>query len=474
MTKAGVYQATLTVTDGKGGENAQSMEITAGNEAPVLSFDIKKGNKSFYFPNKTFDYEVKVQDKEDGSLADGRIVPEQVSVKIDYLPEGYDKIEIAQGHRSADASATKIKGLKFIEASDCKACHAQNKKSIGPSYLDVAMKYKGSKTALETLTKKIIAGGSGVWGEVPMAGHPQLSTEDAAEMTKYILSLSNASADKSLPTKGSFTTKTSSKDKGNGTYILRAAYQDQGFNGIPSLTSEQVYTLRNSKVPPHNFDKFEDINKMTFNGNAFCIPTKSGAYMVLNQVDLTNIAILEIIASAPTSQLVAAGGKVELRLDSPTGQLIAETPFLEPSDGFGGKPLQANVKPTEGVHDVYLVFVNPKADGRSLMVVTGVEFKQQTETSMAKPVQEAKTDMGDYAGKYKMQGLPFDYIEFSVKDNKLIMNANGQGGEIAPTDTPDKYDADGKAMVIFIRNEANKISGVKMEAMGMSFEGKRE
>ena len=474
LTKAGIYQATLTVTDSKGGISTQSMELTAGNEPPVLSFDMPKSNKTFYFANKSFDYEVKVKDKEDGSLADGSITPEQVSVKIDYLPEGFDKIEMAQGHRSADASTTKIKGLKFIEANDCKACHAKDKKSIGPAYVQIAKKYQGSKIAMETLTKKIIAGGSGVWGEVPMAGHPQLSTDDAAEMTKYILSLSNETAEKSLPTKGSFTTKISPKDKGQGTYILRAAYQDQDANGIPSLTSEQTYALRNAKVPPHNFDKYDEVNKMSFGGNALCIPSKSGAYMALNKADLSNILFIDIMASAPVAQLNAAGGKIEVRLDSPKGQLVGETPFLEASGGFGGgSPLRANIAKTEGLHDVYLVFQNPKADGRSLMVVTGVEFKQADTLSVA-PVEEAKANIEDYVGKYKMTGLPFDYIEVTTNDGKVIMNAGGQGGPINATDTPDKYDADGKATLYFIRDDVKKVTGIKIEAMGFNFKGKKE
>ena len=53
-----------------------------------------------------------------------RLRPEQVSVNIDYLAEGFDKTEIAQGHRTADASAEVLKGKKLIEAGDCKACHS--------------------------------------------------------------------------------------------------------------------------------------------------------------------------------------------------------------------------------------------------------------------------------------------------------------------------------------------------------------
>ncbi|MEO7988540.1 MAG: ThuA domain-containing protein, partial [Chryseolinea sp.] len=276
LAKADVYKATLTVSDGKGGVSTQSLELTAGNEPPVLVFDMGKSNKSFYFPNGTFNYEVKVNDKEDGSLANGKIKPEQVSVNIDYLAEGFDKIEIAQGHRSADASATYVKGMKLIAANDCKACHSVDKKSIGPTYNDVSQKYKGKASSVELLTKKVISGGSGVWGEVPMAGHPQLSAADASEMVKYILSLADEKAKvKSLPIKGTYTTKLKPGDKGVGVYILRASYRDNGANGLPPLSSEETFTLRNPKISPHKFDEFSFVNKMSFGGNELAIPTKS-------------------------------------------------------------------------------------------------------------------------------------------------------------------------------------------------------
>ena len=215
---------------------------------------------------------------------------------------------------------------------------------------------------------------------------------------------------------------------------------------------------------------------MTFSGNSFCIPTKSGAYMALNKIDLTSITNLEIIASTPIARLNAAGGKIEVHLGSPTGKLIGESEFIEPSDkgGFGGTPVRANIAPTEGVHDVYIVFVNPKSEGRSLMVVTGIEFKTAAAEAVTKPVEAVKTNIEDYVGKYKMTGLPFDYIEISVKEGKVIMNAGGQGGPVNPTDTPDKYDAEGKAVLNFIRNDVRKVTGLQMEAMGFKFEGKKE
>ncbi|OJW76276.1 ThuA domain-containing protein [Spirosoma sp. 48-14] len=378
LAKPGVYKATLTVNDGKGGVATQSMDITVGNEAPVLSLDMPGANKSFFVPNKPFAYDVKVSDKEDGTLGKG-IDPEQVAVNIDYLPEGFDKVAIAQGHRSADAGALLATGKKLIEGSDCKACHSINKKSIGPAYADVAKKYKGDNSALERLTKKVIAGGAGVWGETPMSAHPQLAAADASEMVKYVLSLSSESATNALPAKGNYTAKIPAGDKGKGVYIVRASYEDKGAKGLPSLRSEQTFMLRNAMMDAHGFDTYDNVNKMSYGGNNLAIPAKSGAYMGIKQVDLAGVSEFRVMAMAPKPQLNAVGGKVELHLDSPTGKLIGESAMLEPSEKLDFKPSQLTIPvkipaPADSKpHDVYLVFVNPAKAAGTLMVVMGAE-----------------------------------------------------------------------------------------------------
>ncbi len=80
------------------------------------------------------------------------------------------------------------KGESLIANSDCKSCHALDKKSVGPSYKEVAKHYKDNEDAHAILVKKIINGGSGVWGEVAMAAHPGLKEEDVNEMVTWILS----------------------------------------------------------------------------------------------------------------------------------------------------------------------------------------------------------------------------------------------------------------------------------------------
>lgn len=81
------------------------------------------------------------------------------------------------------------KGRELISKSDCLTCHKENDRLIGPAYAEVAKKYENNAKNIEYLAGKIIEGGSGVWGEIPMTPHPDLSKDDAAEMAKYVLSI---------------------------------------------------------------------------------------------------------------------------------------------------------------------------------------------------------------------------------------------------------------------------------------------
>ncbi|TDE43253.1 c-type cytochrome [Flavobacterium rhamnosiphilum] len=80
-------------------------------------------------------------------------------------------------------------GEKLIAKSDCIGCHKLDKKLIGPSYLDIAKKYPVNEKNVSYLSGKIIKGGSGVWGTIPMAAHGSLKKEEAKSMAKYILSI---------------------------------------------------------------------------------------------------------------------------------------------------------------------------------------------------------------------------------------------------------------------------------------------
>lgn len=91
---------------------------------------------------------------------------------------------------TAALSADDEKALTLISQSGCApTCHAIDKKVIGPSYVDVAKKYEATDANIDKLADKIINGGQGVWGDVPMNPNPALSKDDAKLVVKYILSL---------------------------------------------------------------------------------------------------------------------------------------------------------------------------------------------------------------------------------------------------------------------------------------------
>jgi cytochrome c len=92
---------------------------------------------------------------------------------------------------STDVSASDLiaQGESLVKASDCKTCHHVANKIIGPSHTDVAKKYEFTKANVEYLAGKIIAGGAGIWGDVPMTAHADLAQADAEKMARYVLSL---------------------------------------------------------------------------------------------------------------------------------------------------------------------------------------------------------------------------------------------------------------------------------------------
>jgi cytochrome c len=97
--------------------------------------------------------------------------------------------QVTVDNGAASVSTGSAKGEQLISGSDCLTCHKVDVKIVGPSYVDVANKYEATEANIEMLAGKIINGGSGSWGEIPMAPHSALSSDDAKEMVKYILSL---------------------------------------------------------------------------------------------------------------------------------------------------------------------------------------------------------------------------------------------------------------------------------------------
>src|SRR5687768_17439614 len=114
--------------------------------------------------------------------------------KAESEKDEYGEYETAE--KAKDAKADQAlpddlikQGQALTDASDCKTCHHQTNKLIGPAHAEVAKKYEFTQANVTYLAGKIMNGGSGVWGEIPMTPHVDLSQADAEKMAMYVLSL---------------------------------------------------------------------------------------------------------------------------------------------------------------------------------------------------------------------------------------------------------------------------------------------
>jgi cytochrome c len=88
---------------------------------------------------------------------------------------------------SAGLASPALADLALAQSKNCMSCHAVDKKLIGPSFKDVAAKYKDNKGAVDLLAGKIVKGGSGVWGPIPMPANTQVNEADAKKLAAWVL-----------------------------------------------------------------------------------------------------------------------------------------------------------------------------------------------------------------------------------------------------------------------------------------------
>jgi cytochrome c len=378
LTKAGVYMATLTVTDAKGAKNSKSVQIIAGNEAPDVKVSLA-GNSSFFFNNQPVNYTVNVTDKEDGSLEDGTIKADQIAISVNYASEGFDLAELTQAQRSVDASTKFAVAQAIMSHSDCKNCHNVNTPNIGPKFSEISAKYKGNATEIERLAHTIIKGGSGHWNKpIAMPAHPAIALADARTIVDYIINSTDNNIN-TMPAKGSYTIKTPEGDNGKGTFIIRAAYTDKGNKNIPKQTSESTIALRAPQVAAANAPiiKGASVKVNGLDGSTNVVARANG-YIGFNKLDMTGIKQLQFGATASALEN-NPGGNIEVRLDLPTGPLLGQV-AVEVLDQKPKTPvfLKTDVKETTGRHDVYFVFKNDKAKSiEALLLLNSIVFDDE-------------------------------------------------------------------------------------------------
>lgn len=341
--RKGTFTVQLTVTDAKGGKASETASIYAGNEAPKVKMELTKGNKTFFFPNEEINYNVSVNDSEDGSLENGKISASHVNVSMNYAADGFTFPK--KGQPTVPQNGIGIKGGMIVNANDCYHCHSINQKSIGPTFTQIAQRYKGDAKAEEMLAKKVITGGGGAWGPVAMSAHPELSPDDAKKMISFILNLAQAPP-KSLPVTGNHTLQLPTRLSAKGVYVLYANYSDKGANGLPSATGEDAIVLRSPWLLPSQADFRKGSTNVKIpnpKGEAELLQGK-GAYIGFRAIDLTDIRQIEFLG--------AGSDTLQIHIDAPDGKFIGQT---RPMEGGNESEQKITVEATKGEHDIYFV-----------------------------------------------------------------------------------------------------------------------
>ena len=323
-TEAGEYKISVNVKD-EGGESAKSetVAVVVGNSRPEVAIAITSGNTSFYVPGQPVNYEVSVTDEESNSID-----PANIFVSVDYL-EGMDKVAMSQGHQQVSAVVT---GKALTQAMDCKVCHKEGEASIGPNYTAVAEKYATDDKAMSYLQKKIVQGGSGVWGEVVMAAHPNITSDESRQIATYILSLADNGNQKiSLPPKGSV--KAEATSPGN-LMVLTASYTDNGAEGTIPLTGSTSVALASNTLGFSESTVTDGLMPVTFGGQDLLLLQGEKGWFEVDDVDLTGVNTIILAAGWQEAPKVAYD--FDVRLGSPDGEIIGTGTLAVQSSGTPG------------------------------------------------------------------------------------------------------------------------------------------
>lgn len=353
LETAGNFNVELTVTDGQGGSVTRTTPVVVGNTMPTVRF-LTPQDGDFFTPGKALDFKVAAQDAEDGtSEAKPAEFAARTLVTSAFLP--------------ADGKAVAVDpGLSLMRQSDCFNCHAVETQLVGPSFVAIADKYRKQPGADDLLNKKVRLGGSGVWGQIPMLAHPQHTEDEVAIMLRWMLALEKGKGGPTL-TRGLEGQLTAPKDNKPGTLLLEAVVTDAGAGAAGPLTGKGIVRLRHRKLEAETAEITGGKNTGKAIGS-----TQHGATLKFANLNLADTKNIKINASAGGG---AKGSQIEVRLDSPTGPIVATVDIAHTGDWGKFTQNKAKLTPTPGRHDVYLVLTHPKKSG-GLMNVDWVEFSQ--------------------------------------------------------------------------------------------------
>lgn len=357
--EAGEHEVRLLVEDSQGAVAKASARISVGNAPPEIRL-ITEGNCSFYWDSLV--YRVEVEDQEDGSLSDGQIAKDEVQLRFTFQPTEKASNPTGNIHDLLD-------GKLLVEENGCVACHSLNTRSLGPSYTEVALRYRDQENR-DMLVQKIIQGGEGNWNMGrAMPAHQFIEEAEVKKMVSYILSLANQPNTEKAGASGVLVFDHSKEDN-TGKYHLEISYEDRGGEKVGPIKSRREYIFMSPKLSAQAADYWQGVAQRV---NGISLVQESGAYLLYQNIDLRNISNIEVRLKAMLS------GKLEVRLHAPDGPIAGSIPIAQNAAWHGVViPLQ----PTDTRQDIYFVFQAEPSDSPSNLFMLDTFHFQRTVTAL--------------------------------------------------------------------------------------------
>ncbi len=350
FTKPGNAVVELTVTDALGAATKKTANVVVGNSVPELRFETPQ-NGDFFTPGKPVSYKVSVKDFEDG---DSATQAEAMGARV---------VMEARWLKSADEKSNIDPGMALAKQSDCFNCHQVEQRLVGPSYLEVAERYKGVSGALEASVLRVRNGSSGVWGPIPMLAHQQHTSDEIAQMVSWVFSLERGKTGGAGGQRGIGGEAEAPKDGGLKIAFLEASYTDNGRAEAPPLTGKTRVELRTRRIEAESADILGC--KSMGSGGASgkkCL----GSIAHGNSASFKNIPLNQVGGFTCRVAAGGAGGKIELHAGAMDGPLLGEFDVQPTGTWDTWVELKAGLRPVANAPeraDVFAVFVNPGKGG---------------------------------------------------------------------------------------------------------------
>jgi len=367
FNQPGVYTIELEVKDGAGATDVTSLPVIVGNARPVVEFALPKAG-DFFTPGEPIRFRLIVRDKEDGTSDEEQAEEDGWHFIEATAPNRLSVESIAVSSASAAEALNSSPGLALIRKSDCFNCHVVNRPLVGPSFLDIANKYRDQPHQLEQSVNRVLQGSTGVWGKVGMLPHLQHSPAEVRQMVEYVFSVTAAAAN---PTATGFNNRIEPQATA-GAIRLEATYTDLGRDDIPKLIGMSAITLRNRKLQAEDADAFSGTKRLgsgKAEGKQFMGAIEHDGFLKFADLSLDSFRKITMrVASG------GAGGVIEVHRDAVDGPLLGRTTVEVNGQWEEFYEKTVTIEAAEGRGDVFIVFKNPQHRS-GLMNIDSLNFQ---------------------------------------------------------------------------------------------------